>query len=313
MAFLAALLTWFLGIRVYDRFWNPNLIITFFDVGQGDSALVQFPFGETLLVDGGGGWKNWEVGTQVLFPELSRLGILTLDHLVLSHPDNDHGLGLLGIIKLLKVNKLWLHSALSKPPKKKLLKEIEEKLEEKNISEHFLKVPTHFSISGVQVSLIPLAPTRHIRNNQALIMKLKFGKCQILFTGDIEEEGEHELAKEYPEKINLLKVPHHGSLTSSHVEFLKAIDPDWAVVSVGANNNYGHPKPQVLHRYRNLGIQVFRTDFHGAVRFTLTPEGRVKCETTLGNCGHSLCTPQRYGFTSGGLAKSKAVPLGVRD
>jgi competence protein ComEC len=299
--FLVGLLTWFLGIRFYDRFWNPNLIITFFDVGQGDSALVQFPFGETLLVDGGGGWKNWDVGTQVLFPELSRLGILTLDHLLLSHPDNDHGRGFLGIINLLKVKELWLHGALSNLPKKELLKEIEEKLAKKNILEHFIRLTKKLIISGVEVSLIPLHPQMHVRNNQALVMKLKFGKCQILFSGDIEEEGEKEITKKYPEKINLLKVPHHGSLTSSHKEFLTALSPDWAVVSVGANNNYGHPKPQVLKRYREMGIPVFRTDFHGAVRFIFTPEGQVKCETIQGDCGQDQCS-----------TKSKAVPFGVK-
>jgi competence protein ComEC len=287
--FLTGLFIWFLGSRIYDRFLNPNLIVTFFDVGQGDSALVQFPFGETLLVDGGGGWKIWDMGTQVLFPELSRLGILTLDHLVLSHPDNDHGRGFLGVIKLLKVKALWLHKALSKQPKKELFQEIEEKLAKKNIPERFLQSPGKLLISGVEVSMIPLNPTKQNRNNQALLLKLEFGKCKVLFSGDIEEEGEKEFVNKYPGKINLLKVPHHGSLTSSSREFLSSLAPDWAVVSVGANNNYGHPKPEVLRRYRELGIPLFRTDFHGSVRFTMTPEGEVKCQSVLGDCGQEPC------------------------
>ena len=286
---LLLLLVFFTSHRIYHRFWNPHLIVTFFDVGQGDSALIQFPYGKTLLVDGGGGWKSWDAGSKLLFPELTRLGILRLDHLVLSHPDNDHARGFLGILKLLKVEELILHGALNKVSIKQPLMSIKEEAKAKNIKQTFVSQEEVRNISGAKVLLIPLGNHSKNTNDQALVLKIEFGKCHILFTGDIEKESELELTKKITGKIHLLKVPHHGSLTSSQWSFLNHISPSWAVVSVGINNQYGHPKTEILNRYSSQGIQLFRTDFHGSVRFDFNSEGEVKCESVMGECGRARC------------------------
>jgi len=275
--------------RCYFRYWDPNLIITFFDVGQGDSALIQFPYGKTMLIDGGGGWETFSLGERVLIPELSRLGILRLDHVVLSHPDNDHAFGLLAILKKLEVGELWLSRDLINYKKPKLLTKIEEVSQIRNVTINRLMSPYQLRINGVRARLIPLSTAKRSRNNQALIVDIEFGKCKALFTGDIERESEWDLGHNFPAKVHLLKVPHHGSLTSSTPLFLKSFSPKWAVVSVGLKNQYGHPRSEVLSRYRSFGTQLFRTDFHGAVRFKITPQGNVRCETYLGDCGVSQC------------------------
>ncbi len=264
-------------------------MVTFFDVGQGDSALVQFPYGSTLLIDGGGGWKSWDMGTRVLIPELSRLGILRLDHVVLSHPDNDHALGLGAVLKWLKVGELWLHKNLSYSPKKRILAEIEQLSDSRGVKKNLVGGVIRRTISKVDMDLIPLGNQKSSRNDQALIVVLRFGKCQMLFTGDIEKESERELIERFREKFHLLKVPHHGSLTSSGWKFLSSISPNWAVISVGFKNTYGHPRKEVLNRYKSLGVQLFRTDFHGALRFTFTPSGEMRCESFLGDCGIGKC------------------------
>lgn len=287
--FIGGLLALVILRRCYYRYWDPNLIITFFDVGQGDSALIQFPFGKTMLVDGGGGWGKFSLGERVLIPELSRLSILRLDHVILSHPDSDHAFGLLAVLKNLKVKELWLSGRFFKATPPKLLTEIEGLIKTRKIKPNILTRPNQLEINQASVELIPLSINKGSRNNEALILGIQFGKCRALFTGDIESEGEAKLAKLLPRKFHLLKVPHHGSLTSSSLAFLHHFDPKWAIVSVGLTNRYRHPRSEVLSRYRALGIDLFRTDFHGAVRFTVTPKSEVKCETYLGDCGVTHC------------------------
>ena len=112
----------------------------------------------------------------------------------------------------------------------------------------------------------------------------------MLFTGDMEKAGEAELLKRWPEvRADLLKVPHHGSLTSSASFLLDHLAPRWAVVSVGRGNSYGHPKARVLERYRKRNISLLRTDFHGFVTFRISPAGEVLCRSALGPCGEARC------------------------
>lgn len=280
----------FCGIRrCYFRFWDPNLTVTFFDVGQGDAALIQFPYGKTMLLDGGGGWKKNTMGRRVLFPELSRLGILTIDFLLLSHPDNDHGRGFVELADLLRAKELFLHSGWNQNPKRPLLTEIETEFIKRGTKINWLQNPKIESVSGTELRLIPLNGDYHSRNDQALVAEIKFNQCRILFTADVEKGSEKEWLKMKLQPVHFLKVPHHGSRTSSSWDFLRAVHPEWAVVSVGRNNTYGHPRKEILSRYHALGTSVLRTDFHGAVRFTMTPEGQVKCENYLGDCGSSRC------------------------
>jgi competence protein ComEC len=285
-------LIWFgfvvlLAFRYGDRFRHPDLEILFFDVGQGDSALVRFPGKTNLLVDGGGGFGDWDVGSREIFPELARLGVLTLDGILLSHPDQDHGYGLLGILKNLSVTELWYH-----PSPKPLLGQILRESELHHVRAHPVVTEEKKIIGGVALRFLPVGKRSRETNNRPLVMLLEYGACRAFFGGDMEEVAEAEITPHLSARQTLLKVSHHGSRTSSTEAFLQRAQPSAAVISVGRTNRYGHPHPTVLARLKKHGAQILRTDFHGFIRFRFRGDDTFECETSLGPCGRGPCIPR---------------------
>ncbi len=126
-------------------------------------------------------------------------------------------------------------------------------------------------------------------NDKSLVVELEGYRCTALFTGDIEKSAEATLLRRGLKRATLLKVPHHGSKTSSTPGLLQRVKPRWAIISVGQGNTYGHPHSGVLARYVERGIQVLRTDFHGYVRFTINESGSIACQSSLGPCGTYTC------------------------
>jgi competence protein ComEC len=285
---LLALFSW----RYYHRFLNPNLRITFYDVGQGDAALVQFPYGKNWLIDSGGGNFRWDMGSRVLFPELTRLGILTIDAAILSHPDKDHSQGFTSLLKELTVKELWYNAVFHDHKKLSQLRS-----DDKNQQTKFLPIskPKSHLENGVRVSLFPLR-SKIVRetNNQTLLLHLSFSGCSILFMGDTEHEGEFSALPWLTSPVSLLKVAHHGSKTSSTEIFLKKVRPRVGIISVGNPNYYGHPHPRILTRFQKRRIPVLRTDFHGYVQFTITPKGEAICNSALGPCGIINCQRSQH-------------------
>jgi competence protein ComEC len=272
--------------RYQDRFLNADLKVLFFDVGQGDGALIRFPHGKTALIDAGGGFRDWNVGKAVLYPELTRLGILTLDYAILSHPDQDHAYGFLGIFSELKVNEFYWN-AFGKAP---LLNKLLELGAKKNVGSHPVSIQEKINIEGVEVNAIPIH-TKGKSNDQPLVILVNYGGCKILFTGDAESLSENAMVEKNIPEIHLLKTAHHGSKTSSQEGFLNKTRPKWAVISAGYKNGYGHPHRVVLDRLKSHGIEIFRTDFHGYLEFTFKKTGEVECRSAMGNCGRGFCSP----------------------
>lgn len=277
------------GLRSWGRFGDTSLRLTFFDVGQGDAALVEFPGGESWLVDGGGGEPGRDRGKRVLFPELTRLGVLRVREAVLSHPHQDHAQGFDGLFGEIAVDRFVFGSGFL--GERGLMDRLRRKARNAGVEAVLVENEKGVPIPGGSARFLALNVGRTV-HDRSLLLELRFGGCVALFPGDAEAEGEKEWVRRNPgTRIDLLKVPHHGSLTSSTPEFLDSISPRWAVVSVGLGNGYGHPKARVLERYRERGISVLRTDFHGFVRFRISPDGRVGCETALGPCGEARCQP----------------------
>lgn len=272
------------ALRIEKRYFASDLIVTFFDIGQGDSSLIQFPNGKTALIDAGGGWKEWNRGKADLLPELARLGILEVDAAIVSHPDLDHAYGFLGVLEHLRVGELLFNQSFAKQNHPFLLRLIEE-ARTRAVKVSAISHTQSRSWNGVHVEFVPLTAGMN-PNDQPLMVLLRFAGCRVLFTGDLERPGEVLLT---PPKIDLLKVAHHGSKTSSTEAFLQRSQPRWAVISAGLGNNYGHPNPQVVERLRRHGTEVFRTDFHGFTRFRIQPDGTVWCENSQGSCGRSRC------------------------
>lgn len=271
--------------RIKDRFFPGTLRVTFFDVGQGDSTLVQFPKGSTLLVDAGRGFRSWDVGKAVLVRELGLRAILTLDQLLMTHPDQDHSYGLRGILSELRVKEFWIGEVFLKNPSP-VLKERLELARSRNVGIQVVSEEVRREVEGVKVRYIPLVVDEKTNNN-CLVTYFEFGKCRLLLTGDIEEKAERVLKVLVP-VVDVLKIAHHGSKTSSSKKFLKSVRPKVGVISAGFQNRYGHPSPVVSRRLKDVGIEVFRTDFHGMTTFE--SDGVVwKCSTTRGSCGVFRC------------------------
>jgi competence protein ComEC len=284
--FFVAVVAAFFGARGCDRFGSENLRVTFFDVGQGDAALVRFPGGTAWLIDAGGGWKQWDRGQRELFLELARMGILTLDAAVLSHPDTDHGLGFRGLFGQVGVREFWYNAAFS-PVKDPLLAELLVLA-----SRHgTLRKPVSRAFRaqhGLARALVHPLSSGPSTNERPLVVRLDFAECSFLFAGDAERAAEASLARRSA-PVTVLKVNHHGSRTSSSPGLVKSLRPRWAVASLGARNIYRHPAPQTARRFGQVRARWLRTDVHGFVEFTVTPGGNIACQSAAGACGEEKC------------------------
>ena len=247
-----------------------ELRITFFDVGQGDSTLVRFPNGPTLLVDTGGipfGSGGFDMGTQVLSPALWSPGIRSLDVVLLTHGDPDHIGGARAIVDDFAPAQVWegvpvarrvpIHDVLRKA------RESGAQVERRQAGEEIL-------MGGARVRVLhPPAPDwerQRVRNDDSVVVELVYGEVAVLLLGDVGADVERSiLSRLTPARHRILKVAHHGSRTSSSRELLEHWRPEVAVVSAGRGNTFGHPAPEILERLDSVGAAIYRTDLDGQV------------------------------------------------
>jgi competence protein ComEC len=259
-------------------FFQKNLIITFIDVGHGDSILLEFPKGKRMLIDGGGLYEDrFDIGKNVIAPFLWKKKIRKIDYLVLTHPDPDHLKGLNFITSHFSIGQFWDNGLqVDSEPYLQLRKTLEAN---KIKMESLNRDTTPQMINGVQISILNppfLLVTKDASrrkvwdpsflNNHSLVMKLQFKKMGLLLTGDIQKEAEYQILKTgHPLRSDILKIPHHGSASSSTPPFLQRVKPTFAILSVGERNIGRLPRPEVLRRYEEMGSEIFRTDKHGAI------------------------------------------------
>lgn len=274
--------------RYQARFLQKHLTVLFFDIGQGDASLVVFPGGHTLMIDAGGGFGDTTIAKNEILPELARRGILTIDDAVMSHPDQDHGYGFTTLLSEFRVRRLWYSGDLeSQFPPKPLFVRLRDLAIRRAIALRPVKTTQVEIVNGVTWERWP--SRGRAKNDWALLSRFEFGGCQVLFTADIESDGEKKLISKKSHPNTLLKVAHHGSKTSSTEAFLAWAKPRWSVLSLGHRNQYGHPHPSVLRRLHRFQTQIFRTDFHGFVEFRISEKGQVECLTAEGSCGIASC------------------------
>lgn len=237
--------------------------VSVIDVGQGDSILVQLPDGQTILEDA----SVSEEGPTVT-AYLKQQGIARIDHLVATHPHADHIGGLLDIVPAFDIGKVYMPKVTTNTRTfERLLEEIRDKGLTITTAKTGVAMLQQGSVQAVFVA--PSGSPHDDLNDWSAVTRLQYGETAFLLTGDAEVESEREMLASGTElRADVLKVGHHGSDSSTSEEFLEAVDPSYAVISVGADNDYGHPRQEILDRLQQAGVQVYRTDQDGTVVFT---------------------------------------------
>jgi len=256
-----------LTIVIISFFINPtsgNLEINYLAVGQGDGILIQFPDGKNMLLDTGPPGSEGRNIEYSIISYLNYLGIRSLDYLMISHFDADHAGGLSHLLQRKNVKSIMIPPYLQKTDLHyQLAAEID-----KDSKVNFLTAGMSFKIADCYFKILNPAPDNisEDRNENSIVFLLKYKKRNFLFTGDLSKDGEAKIIKKYnlPE-IDILKVGHHGSKSSSGKIMLSQLKPKLAIISVG-RNNFGHPAREVINRFNKLKIKYLRTDQQGMIK-----------------------------------------------
>ncbi len=236
----------------------------FIDVGQGDSELIVFPSGKSLLIDGGGSYySDFEIGKNYLLPFILEKNI-KIEWVAISHYHPDHIRGVLEILDIVNPREIWLSSiAYNNYYYKKLNKRYSYKI--KYISKGFVKEVDSYKIELLYPFKVIKQEKTH--NNHSQVFKIYNNNISVLFTGDMEKRVEKELIKKYNDflKSDIIKIPHHGSNSSSSIHFIKLVNPEIGVISCSRNNYFRLPSLKIVKRYLKNNIRLLKTSQRGGI------------------------------------------------
>jgi competence protein ComEC len=271
----AVIAVWWLAWGELSR----ELTITVFDVGQGDCILVQAPGGTTMLIDGGGGpgqhERGYDIGREVVVPGLMARRVKKIDVLVITHPHEDHVGGLPAVLDGVPVG-MVLDPMLESD--NETYGRLCEAIEEKGITRHRATEGQRLNLGhGIHAEVLNPPNPRLVRtgselNDNSVVLRLVYDDVGVLLTADIDRVGAMRMARLGDDvRSTILKVPHHGSADPALRSFIEAVDPDLAVISVGSDNQFGHPSEEMLGELARVGAKLMRTDRDGAVTIRVSP------------------------------------------
>lgn len=254
-----------------------SLEVNFLDVGQGDSNLISYLGKYQVLIDGGPNGKEFLYQLGKVMPWSDK----EIEVVVLTHPDEDHLAGLIDLVENYEIGVFLYNGQLAET---EIYKQLQETLVEKNIKQEVLMegsnidIGKHLKFKVFNPDILVTGDKR--RNEQSVVLRMDFGESSFLFAGDAGAEAEEAMVADREDlDVDYLKVGHHGSKYSTSEEFLSRVTPEYAVISSGKDNRFGHPTEEVLERLSLVKAEVFRTDERGTVRVVcgnIKEECRVK-------------------------------------
>lgn len=270
------------GILIQER--KPDeMAVVFLDVGQGDAVFIRTPMKENILIDAGEGSnpdfkfaRQVDAAAELILPFFKRNKINQLDYFITTHPHSDHIGGAYEIIEKMSIDKVWI-AGMDHPSrsKKDLLTAVKNKKDQTSIELEkpekaggTLNVGQSLQLeSPVRSWLLRTRPYAENVNQSSLVTLLHYGKTSFLFTGDTEKKGEFNLVQKWGNEldVDVLKVGHHGSHSSSIKPFIQTVKPRHSVIMVGHYNSFGHPTDEVLSRLKRVGSSINRTDQDGTI------------------------------------------------
>lgn len=262
----------------WDRYLRSDLRVTFLSVGEGDAAVIRLPGSRVMLIDGGGAFGGtFDPGERLVAPYLWSRKIMRVDYVIVSHPDRDHFGGLTFIARNFKPREFWTGgTSKNEDSYQELLAAMASAGARSLLCNSATPMMT---INDVRLQCLWPPPIINERkdNNDSVVLRIEYRGKAILFPGDLEEKAEHELiASGANVTATILKVPHHGSITSSSAALLEAVSAQFAVMSLGYHNRFHFPADVVVDRYQGDGIMLLRTDQMGAIFADIDRSGALR-------------------------------------
>lgn len=254
-------------------YFSPKGYVTMLDIGQGDAFIIELPKRQAVFMIDAGARFSFEdmeptnsVYKQIIKPYLYSRGIQQIDALFITHEDIDH----MGSVEFMIQDRMIANIFVSEfyPRTDRVI----EMAQKSGVPVYSLTGGESLHIKGQEFNILGPMKDKQSANENSLVMQTKIGERNWLFTGDMGKEEEKELLKNFELDIDVLKVAHHGSRTSTGLEFIKALQPDIALISAGKNNAYGHPAQEVVADLESEEVNILRTDVYGAVQYRFDAE-----------------------------------------
>ena len=240
---------------------DGEIAVHFIDVGQGDAELIMTSDGKTVLIDSG-----TPESRTVLTGYLKEQGVKKIDYFVLTHPHADHIGGAAAVLDAFDVVNVIMTDA---PTTTSTYKKVLQKIDEKDFGVIFAEAGKEYSLGEAKITILgPVSDYSDDLNNTSIVLRLTYGRAAFMFTGDAEKKAEQDMLTKFPAsyfRADVLKLGHHGSSTSTSDGWFFAVSPEYAVISCGRNNDYGHPHREILSLLKKNGTTYFRTDTDGSI------------------------------------------------